>query len=111
MTALQPKDGYAWVLSGVGVQIELGVQPPAIWDHPSGIRVLSAIEPTNRKLEYHVSVSRNGQKATDADLEIVYQAWPIKGWEEDNHGMRARNFWKPVERDLEGECPCKEEGK
>ena len=108
--ALKPKDSKGWVFMGFSYQADPGVPPPQIWDHPSGLRVLSAVEPTNRKLEYHISISKNGAKPSDADLEIAYEAWPIKGWEEDNHGMRARNFWKPVVRDLEGECPCKEPG-
>lgn len=93
--------------------------PVEAWEHPSsGLFCLSAVEvarePGKPDLgpEYHLSVSKNGQRCSSADSLFALYAFGLEDAKEDNHvpSGRARNFWRPVADNLSGyECPCVEE--
>jgi len=90
------------------------------WQHlPSGLCVISAVEvakpePGENPLgpEYHVSVSRSGERCTSQEAAWVLAQFGAGGATEDNHVPhgKVRNFWRPVAEDLVGIiCPCQEE--
>lgn len=63
--------------------------------------------------EYHISVSKNGQRLDADEIPIIFSLFDMQGSDEDNHvpGI-ARNFWKPVADRFAGfVCPCKENEK
>lgn len=73
--------------------------------------VISALERTQRGWEHHISVSVMGQRPDEHIVEIMKRDFDAYDFEEDNHNsVHARHFWKPLERDKEGECECKSEG-
>lgn len=93
-----------------------GPQPPfgslAFTHALSGLTVFSNVEPTDRGPEWHLSVSIQGRRApTFAEAAFALQSFGAENFERDDHGTRVTaNYWKPVNRDMEGVCPCKEEG-
>lgn len=108
MLPVRPKEGHGFVFIGYGVPPGTEEQGPEVWDHPDNIRVLTSVDKTQRKLEFHVSVSEYFLMPSDDAMRIFYDAFPmVKTWEEDNHGGRFRHFWKPLILDLTGECECK----
>lgn len=96
---------------------ELGY-PIEAWEHPaSGLFVLSAVdvakEPDGHSVgpEYHLSISRGGERCTSVDALFALAAFGLADAKEDNHvpSGRVRNFWRPVADHLSGyECPCVE---
>lgn len=90
--------------------------PVEAWEHRNtGMFALSAVEvasePGKPALgpEYHLSVSRDGQRCTAGDALWVLNAFDLADAKEDNHvpGGKVRNFWRPVADNLSGyECPC-----
>jgi hypothetical protein len=90
--------------------------PVEAWEHPeTGMFALSAVEvarePGEPDLgpEYHLSVSRGGERCSAADARWVLGQFGLVDAKEDNHvpGGRVRNFWRPVADGLSGyECPC-----
>lgn len=93
--------------------------PSALWFFPEAeITVISAIEvakdkdDTDRGPEYHISISKLGQRRCDFNEALfVVNAFDMVGAEEDNHVPHGfvRNFWRPVADGLVGlECGCKE---
>lgn len=83
--------------------------------HESGIFCLSAVEVANEegqpKLgpEYHLSISKNGNRCTSAEAAFALHAFELEDAKEDNHvpSGKVRNFWRPVADNLSGyECPC-----
>lgn len=91
--------------------------PPRVWDHPSGVRVVSSvdkIDPLPGEIdlgpEYHISISVSGQRASLADCMWTLGQFDCTDAREDNHvpGI-GRDFWRPVADHLSGyECPCQE---
>ena len=90
--------------------------PVEPWEHSDGFFVLSAVEvakaePGAEPLgpEYHLSISRYGQRCTSQEARAVLLAFGLEDATEDNHvpSGRVRNFWRPVADHLAGyECPC-----
>lgn len=93
---------------------ELGY-PVEPWQHVSGMFVLSALEVANDPgqpdlgPEYHLSMTRHGERCSSAEAVWVLAQFDLLDAKEDNHvpSSRARNFWRPVADNLSGyECPC-----
>jgi len=93
----------------------LGYPVEAWWHEPTRLFCLSAVEvvtePGKVDLgpEYHLSVSKNGQRCTSAEAVWVLAQFDLLDALEDNHvpNGRVRNFWRPVADHLSGyECPC-----
>lgn len=93
--------------------------PSEAWLHrSSGIYVISSVEVAKEEgqpdlgPEYHVSISRNGQRCTAGDALWALACFELHDAKEDNHvpsGI-ARNFWRPVADRLSGyECACQDE--
>jgi len=91
-----------------------------LWLHPaSGLIVISAVEvavpePGEKPLgpEYHLSISRAGERCTSKEAAWVLQQFGAEGATEDNHvpNGKVRNFWRPVADHLIGQtCPCQDE--
>lgn len=62
--------------------------------------------------EYHLSISRQGERCTTADALWVLAQFDLLDAKEDNHvpSGRVRNYWRPVADHLSGyECPCTDE--
>lgn len=87
-----------------------------VWDHPEGVRVISAVENAAELAflpatpHYHISISFN-QGRIEADFaQVVLQLFGMDDAEEDNHvpdGI-ARNYWMPVAvRNIGKDCICK----
>lgn len=94
---------------------ELGYPVEAWEDAATRLFVLSAVEVTSEPgkpdlgPEYHLSVSRNGQRCSSEDALWVLDQFGLSDAKEDNHvpSGRVRNFWRPVADNLSGyECPC-----
>lgn len=97
--------------------LELGY-PIEAWRHGSGLFALTAVEvaeePGKPSLgpEYHLSISKDGERCTSADALWVLGQFGLTDAKEDNHvpSGRVRNFWRPVADKLSGyECPCVDE--
>jgi len=61
--------------------------------------------------EYHISVSKNGERIPADEVPLILKLFDMEGSDEDNHvpGGKARNFWKPVANKYsEFVCSCKE---
>ena len=59
--------------------------------------------------EYHLSLSKNGERLSSADALWALAQFDLTDAKEDNHvpGGKVRNFWRPVADRLSGfECPC-----
>jgi hypothetical protein len=90
--------------------------PVEAWAHRNGLFVLSAVEvtevePGSEELgpEYHISVSKMGQRCSSAEALWVLAQFDLVDATEDNHvpSGRVRNFWRPVADRLSGyTCPC-----
>lgn len=93
--------------------------PLEFWfNHTNDLCVISAVEvatpePEEPELgpEYHVSISRKGERCTGTEAAWVLGEFDLSDAKEDNHvpsGV-ARNFWRPVADKLSGyECPCQD---
>ena len=83
-----------------------------VWVNPLGITVMSEVCLTEeRKQEWHISISEFGRKPSPYAVAHVRESFGANDFEEDNHGAtRIVSLWKPVVKDLEGECDCKQEG-
>lgn len=117
----RPKENSGWVQIPYPKHMLdplLQVDPPDMWEHIDGFRVLSAVEkPTplpgevDVGPEYHLSISRNRWRCTLADAMWVLGQFDLADAKEDNHVPNGfvRNFWRPVADNLSGfECPCQE---
>ena len=93
--------------------------PHATWVHAGNCMfAISAVEvatdPGRPALgpEYHLSISRQGERCTTADALWVLAQFDLLDAKEDNHvpSGRVRNWWRPVADHLSGyECPCTDE--
>jgi hypothetical protein len=77
----------------------------------TGLCVISCVEVAEEKLgpEFHVSVSKMGQRCSSEEAAWVVEQFDMLGADEDNHVPfgKVRNFWKPVAEKLHGYvCPC-----
>lgn len=97
----------------------MAAYPPQVWfHHPTGMTAITNVEkPTPEPgefdvgPEYHLSVSKAGQRCTSADAAWVLGQFDMADAKEDNHvpSGRVRNFWRPVADRFSGfECPCQE---
>ena len=118
ISIIQPKqpNGSGWVQKDASALNSS--YPLQAWAHESGIFCLSAVEVTDEigqpKLgpEYHLSVSKNGQRCTSAEAAFALHAFELEDAKEDNHVPSGivRNFWRPVADHLSGyECRCVDE--
>ena len=92
--------------------------PVEAWEHArSGLFCMSAVEvasePGKPELgpEYHLSISRMGERCSSAEALFAMAAFDLLDAKEDNHvpNGKVRNFWRPVADNLSGyECPCVE---
>lgn len=116
---LSPKAGTGWVLMPpVPAWVTLGFAGEAYRHRSAGLSVISAVEVAkdadgiDRGPEYHISVSRHGERCSSADARKVLADFGMDGGEEDNHvpGGKVRNFWRPVADRFVGlECACKDQ--
>ena len=102
-----------------GGWVDRGVDPrngAHVWDHVSGLRVLTAVELVQGESprsdiawHHHLSVSMAGHRASPGEALAALAAFALEGAEEDNHvpGGIARNFWLEVGLDVQPACPCK----
>lgn len=116
---IKPKrpTGAGWQrLADPSKQVTLGYAGEAYCHPESGLFVITAVEVADdgdgieKGPEYHVSVSRDGQRCSGSDALWVQAEFGMLDAEEDNHvpNGRVRNFWRPVADRLIGlECPCK----
>lgn len=87
----------------------------ATWWQRERLTVLSAlqwVQPTDpaqsARWEWHLSVTRRGERATDADVALVRLAFGIEDAEEDNHMPgKTRNLILPVLPEHRKPCECK----
>lgn len=118
ISIIQPKqpNGSGWVQKDASALNSS--YPLQAWAHESGIFCLSAVEVADEigqpKLgpEYHLSVSKNGQRCTSAESAFALHAFELEDAKEDNHVPSGivRNFWRPVADHLSGyECKCVDE--
>lgn len=108
-------DGWTRI-HGVRLPLEELGFPYEIWMHrASGLGVISALEvavdPGQPSLgpEWHLSVSRGGERCTSADAQWMLAQFDLTDAKEDNHvpSGKVRNFWRPVADSLSGiECKC-----
>jgi hypothetical protein len=79
------------------------------YENPFGILVFSTITITSeRKQEWHISISEFRNKPSPGVVAYVRHCFDANDFEEDNHiAKRIVCLWKPVVKDLMGECPCK----
>lgn len=106
---LEPKNKRFWKRIG-DVPLPQGITGD-IWQHNSGLRVISSVETIDKEIgaEYHISVSFNGRRATSNEAKIALKAFDMEHSDEDNHGVKARHFFRPVaDNKAEYVCPCKE---
>jgi len=83
-------------------------QDAHVYDHPLGIRVLSAVEPTKRGPEWHLSITANfGKYPNQGAIDLVRKDFAAEKFEHDDHSKKIASLWLPVNRDMEGECECK----
>lgn len=80
------------------------------WKNPLGILVGSAVEKTSRGPERHISISFNGKMPSEQDVAWARECFGAEDWERDDHSQWLASFWKPVNRDMIGDCECKEGG-
>ena len=108
----------AWKLAG---RVQAGV----VYDnHETGIRVVSSVDSVERNPpgsglhtpHFHVSATKWVAPfqapiiCTDQDMEPTRRDFGMGGAEEDNHGKgAARHLWLECSRDVEPECPCKQD--
>jgi hypothetical protein len=60
------------------------------------------------KVQFQVSISVGGRRATDDEIRGVLADFGFEGAEEDNHSSGlARHFWLDEGRTVQPECPCK----
>jgi hypothetical protein len=77
------------------------------------LRVISALDIANLPKggvgpQWHISVTRNGKRASDLELRRALRAFDMVGAEEDNHHPgNARHFFMPVDPAERVECECK----
>jgi hypothetical protein len=58
--------------------------------------------------QWHVSISRRGQRPSADDVTRALRAFGLVGAEEDNHHPgNARHFWLPVDPAHRVDCECK----
>ncbi len=107
--------------SNLWVELEVPFKTPfntthvSMWKHPSGSRVISALEMAEYPdgsgeigLQWHVSIARPAARASQRDVDRALLAFGMKGTEEDNHEPgNARHFWLPVDPTRRVECECK----
>lgn len=112
VTPKRPSSG-AWVRTGShGFDAGTGPVAAEVYDHPSGTRVLSSVdfipEPEGHGLEFHVSISCAGRRASREQVRAALRDFGMKRAEEDNHvpGGIARNFWLPVDPKDPVGCEC-----
>ncbi|WP_367154692.1 hypothetical protein [Methylomonas sp. HYX-M1] len=117
---IQPKkpSGNGWSPAQLPSQFDNLGYPAALFIHPeTGLTVISAVEvpatePGAEPLgpEYHISISKYGQRCTSQEAKWVLRQFKLEDAEEDNHvpSGKVRNFWRPVADRLSGyQCPCK----
>lgn len=85
----------------------------AVWTHPSGAHVLSAVELVEAEdgsvtEEWHVSVSFNGGIADNLMMSMVRRDFGMEEAFEDNHQRGiVRNLWLAINpRDRKPQCSC-----
>jgi hypothetical protein len=120
-TIIQPKtplfDG--WIELPLPPQFVTMGYDGEVFQHPeTGMSVISAVEvaevePGSEELgpEYHISISKRGQRCTSEEANWVLQQFGLEDAEEDNHvpSGKVRNFWRHVADRLSGyQCPCKD---
>lgn len=58
--------------------------------------------------QWHISITRQGERATDRDLSMVAKAFGLPRVEEDNHHPgKVRHLWCPVDPQKRVDCECK----
>lgn len=107
MNALKPKSSL-WKYAGKNPSNDAD-----IWDHLDGTRILSSVHDVSESgLEYHVSISKLGQRCAPSDaLEVlrgIDSGFPVEQWDEDNHlpGI-ARHYWAHTDPAKRKPCECK----
>ncbi len=99
--------------------VDRGPAPPQIagrgriWQR-GDVRVISALEVaeypdgSGRGPQWHVSISRGGQRPRPRDVKRALRAFGLVGAEEDNHHPgNARHFWRPLDATKRVDCECK----
>jgi hypothetical protein len=86
---------------------------PRVYDHPSGMRALSAVEYAEGPiggacLQFHLSVSCAGRRATNQQVQQALRDFDLREAYEDNHSPTAiaRHFWQPIDPAVDGRCHC-----
>lgn len=117
---IQPKkpSGSGWHLEQIPIDLDNLGYPWTMYSHPeTGLTVISAVEVTETEPgaealgpEYHLSISKRGQRCTSQEAKWVLRQFELEDAEEDNYvpSGKVRNFWRPVADRLSGyQCPCK----
>lgn len=62
----------------------------------------------NKGPQWHISISSEGQRATDKECAKALKSFGLLKAEEDNHHPgRARHFWLPIDPAARVDCECK----
>ena len=70
----------------------------------------SGQHPGDSGLQWHISVTRRGERPTATDVLKALRAFGLVGAEEDNHHPgAARHFWLVVDPARRVTCDCKED--
>ncbi|WP_020160546.1 hypothetical protein [Methylobacter marinus] len=120
-TIISPKEpaGTGWVkMPPIPQWITMGFDGVAFQHIESGLCAISAVEVAQAEPgaehigpEYHISISKRGQRCTMQEAKWVLKQFNLEDAEEDNHvpDGKVRNFWRPVADRLSGyQCPCKD---
>jgi hypothetical protein len=112
-------NGDPWVRMQDIPESSLGYESQAWMNTALGLYVISAVEVAqdkdgiDRGPEYHISISKAGERLRRCDsheAQYVLRAFGLDGAEEDNHVPNGivRNFWRTVAEPMIGlECACK----
>ncbi len=87
-----------------------------VWDRLDGVRAISSIDIASPEEgapavpNFHISISKNGNRCSIEEARQVLSDFEAEDLEEDNHDPkhRGRHFWLQVDPGHRKPCPCKD---
>ena len=111
--AKRPPTHRGWAEIAVPMPVRLQSLEATGW-YRDGVVVISALTladlPTGAGvgLQWLISISRNGRRASDGVVRRTLRSFGMAGAEEDNHEPGyVRKFWRPLDPAHRVDCECK----
>lgn len=101
----KPKNGRGWHY--MDKQVATLSTPHMAFRHIGGITVISDIVNTQRGLELHMSITKNGKFPSPRVIRRVREDFDAQDFERDDHSTKIASLWLPLNKDKRGICECK----